>query len=328
MKKNLREQTSDHAVAVKRLSLPVVTGSPRADEVEMLRILRNDLCNQEHFAIHLAMVFECPQVVHVLSPLADVDLSKFLAEDKYQRHRTGRIECLLQQIQHVAQALEYLHKRLWPHKGEPKGVCCHMDMKPNNILVFGLQENTVGNWKLTDFGVSKVSELKGSGSERARVTITVSTGATVMGNKYQAPEIEFKMTAGRRSDIWALGCICLEAIAAGRGFRNNLERMITVKPNRDGDAHTYFYRPSKLVKIHHSLKGRGHLKKAVGKWIKSGFAGGEELREEQQSILNQAKPLILSMLKPEREKRPNAETVVLKLREILQNARNANQQGA
>lgn len=334
-KKSFREETSDWPVAVKTLSR-----SPSKDEIEILKALQNDLGGHKHFANYLSMVWQSSELVDVLSPCAKGDLDKFFRDEENEKPFLGQIECLVQEIQHIAEALEFIHKNMWDRRkmrdvedGKPNGVCCHMDLKPKNILVFGLQENTVGHWKLTDFGVSKVSELKstlttGRPGEGPHLTVTVSTRPRPLPSRYQAPEVEHKNESGRGSDVWSLGCIYVEAIAAGLGSLEELGKMITVRLGGEDYENDYFYHLRSYGPTCMSIATHPILKPRVKTWIENGFTGaGGQTDERQKSILSKSSILILSMLACKKRQRPRSEKVVSELKSILNAASGRNQPG-
>lgn len=79
---------------------------------------------------------------------------------------------------------------------------CHHDLKPQNILV------DLGTFILADFGLSRIRPA----SETSQTIFKMG------GGLYLAPEClaildEFKkLSVGRKSDIWSLGCIILEVV--------------------------------------------------------------------------------------------------------------------
>jgi serine/threonine protein kinase len=80
---------------------------------------------------------------------------------------------------------------------------CHHDLKPNNVFLDGQ------SFVLADFGLSTFKDL----SQDSKTTRKVG------GTCYSAPECEniaesafIRGRAGRKSDIWAFGCIITEVL--------------------------------------------------------------------------------------------------------------------
>lgn len=96
----------------------------------------------------------------------------------------------------IAQGLEAAH-----HQG-----VVHRDVKPQNILI--LPES--GEVKIMDFGIARVSEMKGGG---------LTTTGTVMGTPdYIPPEQAQGQPADFRSDLYSLGVVLFEMFAGRLPF--------------------------------------------------------------------------------------------------------------
>lgn len=105
----------------------------------------------------------------------------------------------------LVEGLEYLHTR------EPPVL--HRDIKGANILV-GLDCRV----KLTDFGCSKRTEESKSKSMRGSIP-------------WMAPEVITSSGAGRKADIWSLGCVIIEMATAKQpwgGFDNHMAAMYKI----------------------------------------------------------------------------------------------------
>lgn len=98
-----------------------------------------------------------------------------------------------------------------------------MDLKPDNVILFGDGAGVVGRWKLCDFGISEYEVVRDRGEDdesgiapprRAR---TMDVVARRGGGDYQAPEVEVEVRGearvGRRSDVWSFGCVFAEVLA-------------------------------------------------------------------------------------------------------------------
>jgi len=124
----------------------------------------------------------------IMSPVADMDLSTYLASAGTARHRELRtfFGCL-------ARALAFLHEQRIRHK----------DIKPSNILVHS------GNVLFTDFGLAfDFTDKTGS------TTAGIVNGKTL---KYCAPEVVDEEPRNTSSDIWSLGVVFLEMTGVLKG---------------------------------------------------------------------------------------------------------------
>jgi serine/threonine protein kinase len=123
-----------------------------------------------------------------MSPVADMDLSIYLARADTARHRELRtfFGCL-------ARALEFLHEQRVRHK----------DIKPSNILVHR------GTVLFTDFGLAF-----DFADEEVSTTVSMINGMTP---RYCAPEVAEHEPRNTSSDIWSLGVVFLEMAAVLKG---------------------------------------------------------------------------------------------------------------
>ena len=129
----------------------------------------------------------------------------------------------------LASALNFLHEELFLDSTNEQLRCYHLDLKPQNILVFEREEKhgEYGNdvWKISDFGISKIKHIKRRDSDGhpghsvsfldsifrpRKPDADPSSGVdnSRYGGTYAAPEARLntdKVT--RKSDVWSLGCV-------------------------------------------------------------------------------------------------------------------------
>jgi len=96
----------------------------------------------------------------------------------------------------VCLALHYVHQQ---------GIL-HRDLKPSNVLV-----TSSGLLKLGDFGVSKASNVEAT-----------MMGRSIVGTPhYLSPEMCDNKPYGKKSDMWALGCILAETCLLTKAFNGS-----------------------------------------------------------------------------------------------------------
>jgi serine/threonine protein kinase len=147
----------------------------------------------------------------VMAPVADTDLAAFLeqtciyiqtassanAESSVLRLRDQALASEMSSTVRtyfgcLAAALSYLHDRSIKHK----------DVKPQNILVHQ------GNVLLTDFGLSR---------DFAEDVGSTTSGITPASPRYSPPEVAVYEARNTSADVWSLGCVFLEMVAALHG---------------------------------------------------------------------------------------------------------------
>ncbi|KAJ0376806.1 hypothetical protein COL26b_004858 [Colletotrichum chrysophilum] len=209
------------------------------------------------------------------------DMRSYDFKDRFPHahaHGWGNVElarALLQQCHKLAGALRFLHSGFLVDGRWVR--CAHMDLKPNNIIIFG-GDGAVGRWKLCDFGISVLKDEKGDGHMGEDYhyhdnQMTFNTNARRGRGQYQAPEVpewwgphltESVLTGGtgtdsnagpgaaepvgrvgRSVDIWSFGCIFAEVLAFALGGPRNVEGFLAARRqvfNHVGDVN--FHSPS------------------------------------------------------------------------------------
>ncbi|QBZ63593.1 hypothetical protein PoMZ_05277 [Pyricularia oryzae] len=160
--------------------------------------------------------------------------------DETSKQQVGypdRSKALLEQCRGLAEALRLLHEET--KKADDGFLFAHLDLKPDNILIFACPLNPVGIWKLADFGISgiltqKLTRLK---KENFVEILLKKNNATVqeinkrLPSTHQAPEIELagpkpqnEIRIGRSSDIWSFAAISAEVLAFAVGGSDSVEQ--------------------------------------------------------------------------------------------------------
>ncbi|KAH6879292.1 kinase-like domain-containing protein, partial [Alternaria rosae] len=203
-------------------------------------------------------------IYHIVYELAAYDLNVFLTTMRYNlrkiRHatatpeRTGSANMwpgdLISESVNLADALDYLHNRLISSKLHSS--LSHNDIKPENILVVypeTTSENDlypVGQWKLADFGLSKMKPKRLSGGHSRHLSAGNAPLVSSYPQKthrterpksvsnaiperypgmYTAPELDQETpqkTDCRSADVWSFGCVLSEIVtyAVNLDFRH------------------------------------------------------------------------------------------------------------
>ncbi len=121
--------------------------------------------------------------------------------------RAGRVlprSIALGIIARACEALHYAHERR-DEAGKPLCVI-HRDVSPQNLMI--CDDGTV---KVLDFGIAKASDS-------SHVT---HTGSVKGKGSYMSPEQFHGAPLDRRTDIWSLGVVLLEALGAQNPFRRS-----------------------------------------------------------------------------------------------------------
>lgn len=223
-----------------KVAKKTLRGPNREEEIKILKNLRAALDKEKEIPLSTCII------IFTLYNDRDAYSLSLCAESNLETKFRELVEkdcfkaCLVQ-IKEIAGAIEFLHRTQPPEEpaeqGEQKTCYCHMDLRPENIVVFpGGSANSVGIWKIIDFGISKVrkaealevyTRIRGR-SQPQRITYTVGTKTQQLGGIYQAPEVnqQQEKVMGRRSDIWSLGCIFAEVLAANSGRLNDLRQQM------------------------------------------------------------------------------------------------------
>ena len=189
----------DERVAIK-LMLPEVVANQEA----LSRFGREARAAVKIKSEHVARVLDVGSLPNgapymVMEYLEGIDLGDWLEQ-------RGRL-AIDQAVEFVLQACEAIAE------AHALGIV-HRDLKPRNLFVVRRADGLL-SVKVLDFGISKATNLTGSGSD-----LGMTKTSAVMGSPlYMSPE---QMLASRdadaRSDIWSLGVILYELLTAALPF--------------------------------------------------------------------------------------------------------------
>ena len=143
-------------------------------------------------------------------------LSGGSVEDRRPRNWQGQpapimTEDLFPWLEHVAQALDFIH-----NEGH-----VHRDVKPGNILF-----DAHGNVYLSDFGIAKAL---GQGADSHQVTPLTVTGEAPGTPEYMAPEVSMGQPYDGRADQYALAVMVYELLCGRQPFEGSTPQAIAVK---------------------------------------------------------------------------------------------------
>lgn len=287
-------------------------------EVKNLRTLRGSLVRHVRIVTFLATV-EVGNDFYILYPLAMMDLERFL-EGGLNNGTGFTTSEILHEASNLASALAFLHEKL---EIDPYPVCCHMDLKPANILVYpNSQSPAVGKWTITDFGISMMTESQAGHMVRTTLdgtAYTIQRSPLVRGEMpYHPPEVLYGQF-GRRSDVWSLGCILVRIMAFALSGAAGL-RELDLKRRKDADGSAdypddHFHRASPGTSSH-------VLNPHIKSWLDNLPHAGYSLHPD---ILYGCRDLLLRTLKIDKASRPCAREVKDTLWYLARVAHSSNQ---
>ncbi|KAK5993766.1 hypothetical protein PT974_07203 [Cladobotryum mycophilum] len=240
-------------------------------------------------------------------PLAVCDLRSYMMDYHPTRPNTKEAKAeIILCAQGLASGLNFLHHEMTTPDLEDM-VCYHMDLTPNNILVF--IERRDGHvrpiWKLSDFGMSRVKiRHRGQGVERERDFNSLFVRRQIKGpslsgtlnrrgeGTYLAPEsIDSNPRMRTGSDVWSLGCVLSVVFAYLQGGSLGVTAYQDARLKyRDADGYDrFFLRGYKFSRTRtHPVVREWHKKlvhKAEERDHREGKAFRYMLRHLEESVL-------------------------------------------
>ena len=226
----------------------------------------------------------------------------------------------------LAGALAYLHDDLYLASTNEQLQCYHLDLKPQNILVFERSGKRI--WKISDFGISQIKRIPINQSTSEHHVSFLdnifklkepdkdpSSGVdnSRYGGTYAAPEAKEKSdTVTRKSDVWSLGCVITLVLT----FLHNPSQGIDQfqKARARDRSHDWFF-DSKALKS--GSENREILHVSVSTWLDK--LNGEVLKtdESEAKAMKMATDLLRNRIfLKDQEKRHSAKSVERELRFI------------
>ncbi|XRM42414.1 hypothetical protein ABZX51_005631 [Aspergillus tubingensis] len=292
-------------------------------EHKNLTVLKESLTTQRHILQHYTAVDHDPHNYYILFPYAEHgDLYHFLygGAGSYEIHNqfpgipeesaTAIFKPLLHQCWALACAIKWLHDNIQVD-GEHI-MCAHLDLKPDNILIMNDASSVVGKWMISDFGISvlepqklgsgrplsvrgcyqeptiEVNPHRGRGTYRPPEAI-IRTGSTVTANKI-----------GRRSDIWAYGCIFTEVLAWAIGRREGVEHL--AQERQIGATNDYYWDEQFVQNLSPQATGF-RVRDSVVRWL-------EHTQNYPERVVGEWVKTIQDILIIDKEHRPKAQKLM------------------
>lgn len=191
--------------------------------------------------------------LEVIYPLAETDLENFMKNEIYNRlwDTDFSLADVLIQMRGIASALKYLHNGM-EHSLRRDASVCHMDFKPDNILVYLNANSTEGafTFKISDFGVAKIQPNIGHRmflKDAGVLGVTPAEQrfeATRPADTYSAPEMyhkEKRDKVGLNSDVWSLACILIEVITRQLLRREGMTKFDEERFAENDEKDEYFF---------------------------------------------------------------------------------------
>lgn len=186
----------------------------------------------------------------MLFPHASSNLHSFLRNAPVPNLSRDVTLGFLGELRAIADALRHIHN-LGPSGLAPieigsrpsgsaqtliRAVGFHHDIKPENILVFSRSATSVPSWKLSDFGMTRVSQaFVGFGSEGEVDALQAHSAA------YSAPDHVMGHEPSRPFDVWALGCVYLEILLWMCGGLADLDKFSDERRAIDGSESFWYH---------------------------------------------------------------------------------------
>lgn len=292
-------------------------------EYKNLTILKESLTTQSHILQHYTAVDHDPHSYYILFPYAEHgDLYQFLhgGAGSYELHNQfprlpvegdpAIFKPLLHQCWALACAIEWLHDYIQVD-GEHI-MCAHLDLKPDNILIRNDASSVVGKWMISDFGISVLEPQKLDSSRPLSVRgcyrePTIEVNPHGGRGTYRPPEAINRIGSramtnkiGRRSDIWAYGCIFTEVLAWAIGRREGVEHL--AQERQIGITNDFFWDEHFGQSLSPQATGF-KVRDSVVRWL-------DHIQTSPEKVVGEWVKTIKDILIIDKESRPKAQKLV------------------
>ncbi|KAL8742844.1 MAG: hypothetical protein Q9190_004738 [Brigantiaea leucoxantha] len=168
---NNTDNPTENIVAFKKIADRVDFGA----ETKNLDFLKESLREHKHITLHLAAIIHGSDF-YIFLPYTELgSLEVFLCEGVDESSGTDLEKVaydfdqtfppdsrepvhMLKQLANLAGALDFLHDGL-EIGGSTSFYCAHLDLRPQNLLVFSSKTDPLGSWKISDFGISSFRKI-------------------------------------------------------------------------------------------------------------------------------------------------------------------------
>ena len=225
----------------------------------------------------------------------------------------------------LAGALACLHDDLFLAETNEQLQCYHLDLKPQNILVFETNGKEV--WKISDFGISQIKRIPIRSNDESEQDISFldnifrsskpigvpSSGVdnTRYGGTYSAPEAQGKSSnVTRKSDVWSLACIITLVLTFIYKQSSGIKEFQQVRAK--DRSHDWFFDSKALKRGSENI-----LHPAVSDWLDILKQQALKRDKSESKATGMATDLLKrNMFLRDQEKRPSAKDVEKKLKQI------------
>ena len=259
--------------------------------------------------------------------LAERNLWQHFMEDRDPVRTLEERQRVFSRICGLAGALAHLHEGLKLYPTNEPLQCYHLDLKPQNILVFGTGDDQI--WKISDFGMSQIKQTQPMESQHepkhhlldrifqsTKRNDDPSSGVdnSRYGGTYAAPEAKEKSdTVTRKSDVWSLGCVITLVITYLHAQSQGIKQFEGLRAS--DRSQDWFFDPETFKA---GSDNSGILHSSVVEWFQTLLKGASRrCQQEAKAIANTIDLLRDGIFLRDEENRLSAKTVEEKLETLV-----------